>query len=140
MNSDATEPTLGSSPASMRRWMPRKYASDAARYCSHENSSVTLTGTPAKIDSSIASRPACVPGILMNKFGRSACWCSWAATPWPHFQRHFQRHPAVDAVAGVEIGPEQIGRATQVLDRQREEQVLAFLAGRGLVDDGLVVE
>ena len=70
MNSDATDATRGSRPASMRRSMPRVYASAAARYCSGENSSVTLIGTPAKIDSSIAVRPSSVPGILMNRFGR----------------------------------------------------------------------
>ena len=70
MNSEATELTRGSRPASMRRSMPRVYASAAARYCLGENSSVTLTGTPAKIDSSIAVRPSTVPGILMNRFCR----------------------------------------------------------------------
>ena len=64
-NSDATDSTFGSSPAARRRSMPRRYASAAATYCSRENSSVTLIGTPAKIDSSIALTPAFVPGILM---------------------------------------------------------------------------
>ena len=63
----------------MRRSMPRMYASAAARYCSRENSSVTLIGTPAKIDSSIAGTPAGVPGILMKRFGRAAAACSRAA-------------------------------------------------------------
>ena len=54
----------------MRRSIPRKYASAAARYCSRENSSVTLIGTPAKIASSMAGRPSLVPGILMNRLGR----------------------------------------------------------------------
>jgi hypothetical protein len=52
--------------------MPRRYASAAVRYCSCENSNVTLTGTPAKIASSIAGMPSAVAGILMNRFGRSA--------------------------------------------------------------------
>ena len=34
---------------------------------------------PAKIDSSIALRPAVVPGILMKRFSRSALACSAAA-------------------------------------------------------------
>ncbi len=42
------------------------YASAAPKYWSVEKSSVTLIGMPAKIDSSIASRPASVPGILMK--------------------------------------------------------------------------
>ena len=50
-NIEATEATLGSSPASMRRWRPRRIRfgrrADTAR---RENSSVTFTGMPAKID------------------------------------------------------------------------------------------
>ena len=72
MNSEATEATSGLSPAAIRRSMPRRNASAAARYCSRENSSVTLIGTPAKIASSMAGKPSGVPGILMNRFGRSA--------------------------------------------------------------------
>ena len=53
----------------MRRSMPRRNASAAARYCSRENNKVTLIGMPAKMASSIAGRPSFVPGILMNKFG-----------------------------------------------------------------------
>ena len=68
MNSEATDATSGFRPASTRRSSPRMYASAAPRYCSVENSSVTLTGIPAKIVSSIALRPASVPGILMKKF------------------------------------------------------------------------
>ena len=41
-------------------------------YCSRENSSVTLTGTPAKIASSMAGKPSLVPGILMKRLGRPA--------------------------------------------------------------------
>ena len=54
MNSEATEPTSGFSPAVMRRSMPRRYASATATYCALENRSVTLIGTPAKIASSMA--------------------------------------------------------------------------------------
>src|SRR6266511_627509 len=70
--SDATEPTSGLSPSAMRRSMPRRNASAAARYCSRENKRVTLTGTPEKIASSIAGRPSFVPGILINTLGRAA--------------------------------------------------------------------
>ena len=72
MKTEATEPTWGLSPAAMRRSMPRRYASEAATQCSQENSSVTLTGTPVKIASSMAGRPSLVPGILMNRLGRPA--------------------------------------------------------------------
>ena len=83
-NNDATEPTSGFSPAAMRRSIPRKYASAAATYCSPENSKVTLTGTPAKIASSMAGRPSLVPGILMKRLGRSArAWRALAAARVP---------------------------------------------------------
>ena len=72
MNTDATDATCGLSPAAMRRSMPRRYASAAAIYCSRENKSVTLIGTPAKIASSMAGNPSLVPGILMNRLGRPA--------------------------------------------------------------------
>ena len=74
-NSEATEPTLGLRPAAIRRSTPRRYASAAAIYCSRENKSVTLMGTPAKIASSMAGRPSGVPGILMKRLGRPARAC-----------------------------------------------------------------
>ncbi len=41
---------------------------------------MTFTGTPAKIDSSIARRPASVPGILMKMLQSAREWRSaaWA--------------------------------------------------------------
>jgi hypothetical protein len=72
MKSEATEATAGLRPAAIRRSTPRRYASAAATYCSRENSSVTLTGTPAKIASSMAGRPSGVPGILMKRLGLPA--------------------------------------------------------------------
>jgi hypothetical protein len=75
MNTEATEPTSGLSPASIRRSMPRRNASADARYCSRENRRVTLTGTPAKIASSMAGSPSRVPGILMKRLGRPARAC-----------------------------------------------------------------
>jgi hypothetical protein len=60
MNTEATEPTSGASPLSIRRSIPRRYASAAAMYCSRENKRVTLTGIPAKIASSMAGRPSLV--------------------------------------------------------------------------------
>ncbi len=73
---EATERTSGSSPAAMRRSTPRNQASAAARYCSREKSSVTFTGTPAKVASSMAGSPSFVPGILMCRLGRPARACS----------------------------------------------------------------
>ena len=64
-NSEATDSTLGDRPASRRRSMPRVYASADASVWRGENSSVTLIGTPAKIDASIEGLPWSVPGILM---------------------------------------------------------------------------
>ena len=72
MKSDATEPTFVPRPASIRRSIPRMYATAAAMYCSRENRSVTLTGTPAKTVSSMAGSPSRVPGILMKRLGRFA--------------------------------------------------------------------
>jgi hypothetical protein len=80
MKIDATDGTSGFNPASMRRSMPRMNALAAARYWSSENSSVTLIGTPAKIDSSMAGRPSGVPGILMKTLGLRACACRSLAT------------------------------------------------------------
>lgn len=57
-------------PAVILRSMPLRYASAARRYYSDEKSSVMLIGTPEKIASSIACKPAGVPGILMKTFGR----------------------------------------------------------------------
>ena len=86
--SDNTDATFRSRPAASRRSSPRMVACAAASTCSRENSSVTLTGTPSKITSSMASMPSGVPGILMNRLGLSALRCSlfaawmvWAALP-----------------------------------------------------------
>jgi hypothetical protein len=70
MKIEATEPTPAGRPASTRRSMPRVYASAQARYCGAEKRSVTFTGTPAKMVSSIARSPSVVPGILMKRLGR----------------------------------------------------------------------
>ena len=67
----ATEWTSSASPASLRRSMPRMYASAIAVYASTEKSSVTLTLIPSAIACSIAGTPSSVPGILTNRFGRS---------------------------------------------------------------------
>jgi hypothetical protein len=40
------------------------------RYCAGENNRITLTGTPAKIVSSIAARPSPVPRISIDRLGR----------------------------------------------------------------------
>ena len=43
---------------------------------------IEVTGTPEKIASSIAGRPSLVPGILMNRFGRSAsAWTVMISAP-----------------------------------------------------------
>jgi hypothetical protein len=71
---------MASSPASIRRSIPRRYASAAARYCSVEKSRVTLIGIPAKIDSSMAVSPASVPGILTNTLQSARAWRSAACS------------------------------------------------------------
>lgn len=55
-----------SPPSSRSRRGPRMYASAACRWRWRENSGVAFTGIPAAIVSSIAVRPASVPGILTN--------------------------------------------------------------------------
>ena len=130
MNTDATEETFGSSPASIRRSIPRIYASAVARYCSRENSSVTFTGTPAKVASSIAGSPCSVPGILMNTFSRPArCMqvgrgAHAAGGVIGEQRRDLQRHPAVDPGCPLMDRREQVRRAPEVLNRQLEEQRL----------------
>ena len=54
-------------------------------------------------------------------------------------RRHFERHPAVDAVGPLVDWTEQIGGARQVFERELEEQLLAGLALRELVGDRGVV-
>ena len=51
------------------------YASATSRWRSSEKISVTLTGMPAAIVSSIAGRPAGVAGIFTSRFGRSTSAC-----------------------------------------------------------------
>ena len=64
-----------SPPPSASRCTPRTYASATSRWRSSEKISVTLTGMPAAIVSSIAGSPSFVAGILMNRFGRSTSAC-----------------------------------------------------------------
>ena len=77
--SEATDSTFDSSPASMCRSIPRRQALAAATQCSRTNSKVTLTGTPSKIDCPMAGTPSAVPAILAQKFGRAAGACGRAA-------------------------------------------------------------
>ena len=127
MKTDATEPTLGLRPASIRRSMPRRNASAAARYCSRENKRVTLTGIPEKIASSIAGRPSFVPGILIKQIGTCRSRKQIPALRqeyWPCHARgvgHFQRYPSVNAIRLVVNGSKEIGRPREILQRQFEE-------------------
>ena len=92
-----------------------------------------MTGTPAKIASSIAGRPSFVPGILMNRLGRPLARADLgcrqrAGGVMGQQRRHFQRYPAVHAVGLVVNRPEQIGGARKILERQLEEKRLTRLA------------
>ena len=133
MNTEATDPTSGWSPAATRRSMPRKNASAAARYCSREKRSVTLIGMPAKIASSMAGSPSLVPGILMRRFGRPARACralaaarvlavSWASSG----DTSSDTQPSTPS-RPVPDRSKQIRGAGQIVQRQLEEQVLARL-------------
>src|SRR6476646_2042141 len=119
-NSEATDWTCGFSPAATRRSIPRTYASAAARYCSREKRSVTLIGTPAKIDSSMAGIPAGVPGILMKRLWRRARVKLRRRLDAPggivrEQGRDLERDPAVDAARGFVVLAEEIGGLDQVL-------------------------
>ena len=114
MKIDATERISGVNPASMRRSTPRMNALAAVRYCSSENNSVTLTGIPAKIASSIAGRPS----------GRSDRRCSVVRQKW----RYFERDPTIHTTGPVIDRSKQIGGLREVLERKREEQPLCRLA------------
>ena len=78
---------------------------------------MTLIGMPAKIDSSIAGRPASVPGILMKRLSRSALACSLAACLDRRVgvvgeqRRDLERDAAVDAVGALVDRLEEVGGA-----------------------------
>ena len=108
---------------------------------------------PAKIDSSIAVRPASVPGILMKRFSRSALACSAAAcsivasASSASSGETSSEHEAVDPVGAlVDVG-EEVGGVAQVGERQLEEDplvgvgadALAGLGGGADLGDLLVV-
>ena len=112
-----------------------------------------MIGIPAKIDSSIALRPASVPGILMKRFSRSALACSARRLldrrrgVVGEQRRDLQRAEAVDPVGAlVDVG-EEVGGVAQVGDRQLEEDpllgvgadALAGLGGGADLGDLLVV-
>ena len=113
--------------------------------CSRQNSNVTLTGTPAKIASSIAGRPSVVPGILMNRFGCCARACSSLAAAMVRSgivgqqRRNLERYPAVDAAGPPAHRPKHLGGLCQVLDRQFEKQFFARLAFVELRPDRRIV-
>jgi hypothetical protein len=104
-----------------------------------------LIGTPAKIDSSIAGTPAGVPGNLDEDVrprrlgvqpGRDRRSSSGVVDEQ---RRDLERDPAVDAAAAVVDRPEQVGGVGQVVDREREEQLLARAPGARQLADLIVV-
>src|ERR1017187_1663391 len=121
MKMDATEWTAGLRPALIRRSIPRMKAPAAFKYWSREKSKVTLTGIPANMASSIAERPFGVPGILMNRFGRSAeahnCFAALRVFAGSSARSgdNLQRHPAVHAIRGIVNGPEQVGCLCEIV-------------------------
>jgi Transaldolase/Fructose-6-phosphate aldolase len=64
---------------------------------------VTLIGTPAKIDSSIAGRPSFVPGILINRFFELALEDLTRAADL--FRPVFDRTNGVDGWVSLEVSP-----------------------------------
>ena len=113
-----------------------------------------MTGTPAKIASSMAGSPSLVPGILMKRLGRPARACkslaaaSVLAVSWARRgDTSNDTHPSTPFVFSADRS-KQVGGLGDVLERQLEEQLLArlevleFLADRGVVGgavlDGVV--
>ena len=99
---------------------------------------------PAKIDSSIASRPASVPGILM-KMLQAARECRSATCSIVAFassassgETSSETQPSTPSVRSW-IGSNSPRRVTQVRQRQLEEQLLGLEAALVQLDDLLVV-
>src|SRR5882672_3627877 len=127
---DATDRTPGFNPAAMRRSMPRMNASAAARYWSSENNSVTLTGMPTKIASSVAGSPSLVPGILIRRLGRCARACRSLASATVDSVSCASGEtssdtPTVHAACLVVNRSEQIRSLGDVLQCQVEEELLS---------------
>ena len=106
---------------------------------------MTLTGTPAKIASSIAGSPSSRARDLDEELGRPARACSCLACAIVlrrvvgQQRRDLQGDPAVDAVGGVVDGPEEVGSLSQILDRQFEKELLIRLALPYVLADGRVI-
>ena len=132
--SEATEPIRGIEPGRDAPFDAPHVRFGRRDVLLAENSSVTLTGTPAKIDSSIAGTPSGVPGILMNRLGRCALAraARAAASMVPAVSLASSGETSSDtqpSTPPVRRGrAEEIGGARQVLERQLEEQRLARLA------------
>src|SRR6266849_792934 len=100
---------------------------------------------PAKIASSMAGRPAVVPGILMNRFGTPGSGKQLfgrgegAGRVVSQERRHFQRHPPVHTIRPVVGGSKQVGSAGEVLQCQLEEQGVPRRALRELLADGSII-
>ena len=92
--------------------------------------SVTLIERPAAIESSIAPSPGIVAGIFTKRFGRSTS--SWSRVACSNVRLavvrelgiDLERDEPVDAVRPLPDGPQEIARALDVLDREREEDLL----------------
>jgi len=109
--------TSGSSPAVNAPLDARRNASAAARYCSREKRSVTLTGTPAKIASSMAAGPPSsrdldekVPAAgaceQLLRAARGVLAASWARTG----DTSSDTHPSIPAVRSGSAGTDPLAR------------------------------
>ena len=107
--------------------------------------SVTLIERPAAIESSIAPSPGSVAGIFTKRFGRSTS----SVQELRLLERRvplvreigidLDRDEAVDAVGPLPHRPQEIAGALDVLDREREEDLLRVVGALELGAKLLVV-
>ena len=106
---------------------------------------MTLTLTPRAVSSSIAGTPASVAGTLIITLGRSrrphsSSACSIVAGGVVgEVGGALEGHEAVAPAAGVVGGAQQVGGAADVVEREREEQLLRVADARGGGAELLVV-
>ena len=106
------------------------YASATSRWRSSEKISVTLTGMPAAIVSSIAGRPAGVAGIFTSRFGRSTSACRRlassivASVSYARFgSTSSETQPSLPSPSS-QIGAKLVAGGADVVASEREEDLL----------------
>ena len=91
---------------------------------------MTLTGTPAKIASSMAGRPSAGARNFDQEIGLSRSGMQLlgrgegAGRVVRQQGRHFQRNPAIHAICPLVSRSKQLRGPSEIFDRQLEEQFL----------------